>query len=655
MRNGIAIILIGILILCLLSGCGRTGGSLADETNVPASENEQEYTSDFQVSDESRNDGDNNSENFVVPDEIAEIPESYFSEAKEQGVLEDLYYDTYESFSYGERTTKLEKHAVVYLPYGYDEDEEYDIFYLMHGGWSNENTTLGTPDSPSVFKNVIDHAIAVGEIRPVIIVCPTYNNTNENGQDSDSFSLAMQLTRNYHNELVNDLIPAVEGKYSTYAKSTSADDLAAVRDHRGFGGFSMGSVTTWRTFQYALDYFRWFLPMSCGTSLDEEEIQSAADEHNPSDYFVFVTTGTNDFAYSYDNRRVEAMRQNPNFVENSASAAGNFAYRVKEGYDHGGLASMEYTYNGLRLFYGQRNLGGKEEAVSEIVYTTETSISDVIDDPVFGDYGRLIFPADTGYYSGNTLGDLRLTWYSNIQPDETVEIVNYLHKAAAAGETVFYDIYTDEEKASDPDKSDTGLFFFKGSPGEKFAVCNAGGGFAYVGAMHDSFPHALELSKKGYNAFALIYRPGAQTACEDLARTIAFIFEHAEELEVDTSDYSLWGGSAGARMAAWLGSYGTESFGENVYPRPAAVIMQYTGLSEVTGTEPPTYNCVGTSDGIANYRTMQARIDVIKSNGTDAEIEVFQGLSHGFGLGTGTVAEGWLDNAVAFWKRQMNE
>ena len=108
-------------------------------------------------------------------------------------------------------------------------------------------------------------------------------------------------------------------------------------------------------------------------------------------------------------------------------------------------------------------------------------------------------------------------------------------------------------------------------------------------------------------------------------------------------------------MAAWLGSFGTESFGENAYPRPTAVIMQYTGLTEVTGTEPPTYNCVGTSDGIASYRTMQARIDAIKSNGTDTEIEVFQGLSHGFGLGTGTVAEGWLDNAVAFWERQMNE
>ena len=39
--------------------------------------------------------------------------------------------------------------------------------------------------------------------------------------------------------------------------------------------------------------------------------------------------------------------------------------------------------------------------------------------------------------------------------------------------------------------------------------------------------------------FALIYRPGAQTACEDLARAISFIFEHAEKLEVDTEGYSL--------------------------------------------------------------------------------------------------------------------
>ena len=171
----------------------------------------------------------------------------------------------------------------------------------------------------------------------------------------------------------------------------------------------------------------------------------------------------------------------------------------------------------------------------------------------------------------------------------------------------------------------------------------------------DSEGNGVTGIEKGYNAFALIYRPGAQTACEDLARAIAYIHEHADELQVDITDYSLWGGSAGGRMAAWLGSYGTAAFGEQVYPRPAAVIIQYTGLSEVSGNEPPTYSCVGTSDGIASYKVMESRINRIRSNGTDAEIEIFKGLPHGFGLGEGTIAEGWINNAVEFWERQIKE
>jgi acetyl esterase/lipase len=289
-------------------------------------------------------------------------------------------------------------------------------------------------------------------------------------------------------------------------------------------------------------------------------------------------------------------------------------------------------------------------------YTADTKVWDVIDDPVFAGYGRLIFPADKTIDKRMTLNEAGniLTWYNYVNPARTVEIVNELRTHAEAGEQIFYDIYTDEEQAADPAKQNTGLFFFRGNPGEKFAIVNAGGGFEYVGALHDSFPHALEISKKGYNAFALIYRPGSQTASEDLARAIAFIHDHADELEIDTTDYSLWGGSAGARMAAWLGSYGTAAFGEAAYPVPGAVIMQYTGISEVTGNEPPTYATVGTSDGIASYRTMESRVNQIKANGTDAEIDIYDGLPHGFGLGEGTIAEGWINHAVRFWEKQMD-
>lgn len=291
-------------------------------------------------------------------------------------------------------------------------------------------------------------------------------------------------------------------------------------------------------------------------------------------------------------------------------------------------------------------------AAGEKRFTRETAIGSVRRDPVLGPYADLIFP-DAGM-SGSTLGDLRLMWYSEIDPDETVEIVSYLKDRTAAGERVFLRFYSEEEMRRDPEKRSVGLVFFRGRRGAPFAVCCAGGGFVYVGAMHDSFPHALELSKKGYNAFAIIYRPGAQTALEDLSRALLYIFEHAGELGVSTKNYSVWGGSAGARMAAWLGTYGTEPFVGKALPRPAAVIMQYTGLlGDVDDRTPPTYANVGDSDGIASRRVMERRIESIRALGIPAEFHCYPGLRHGFGLGHGTVAEGWIDQAAAFWKANM--
>ena len=311
----------------------------------------------------------------------------------------------------------------------------------------------------------------------------------------------------------------------------------------------------------------------------------------------------------------------------------------------------------MLLLTGCSNINKKEkQEMNDMSYfTKDTKVVDVINNKSFQNFGNLIFPVDRTIDKNMTLetcDDLYI-WYNYMNADKTVEIVNYMKEQVDSGNQIFYSIYTEEEMKQEPKKRNTGIFFFRGNENSKFAIVNAGGGFMYVGAMQDSFPHALELSKNGYNALALIYRPDADKAMEDLSRAVAFIHENKEMLKIDTDKYSVWGGSAGGRMAAWLGSYGTESFVEKKYPRPSAVIMQYTGLSEVTGNEPPTYNCVGTSDGIANYQTMENRIKRIKQNGTDAEIEIFDGLPHGFGLGIGTKAEGWINNAIKFWERNM--
>ena len=122
---------------------------------------------------------------------------------------------------------------------------------------------------------------------------------------------------------------------------------------------------------------------------------------------------------------------------------------------------------------------------------------------------------------------------------------------------------------------------------------------------------------------------------------------------MSTECYSLWGGSAGARMAAWLSSYGPAAFGGEELPRPGTVVMQYTGHSDYTPEDPPTFVCVGDSDWIADWRVMQRRVQRLDALGIPTEFHCYPGLGHGFGLGTGTAAEGWLDDAVAFWEAQM--
>jgi acetyl esterase/lipase len=280
-----------------------------------------------------------------------------------------------------------------------------------------------------------------------------------------------------------------------------------------------------------------------------------------------------------------------------------------------------------------------------------------IDDPAFEGFGRFLFPTGRGLPDpALTLRDagVLLPYHTHVEAGTTVDVVNSLMGEVERGRTVFYDIYTPEQKAADPGKRDTGLFFFAGEPGAPFGIVSAGGGFSYVGSIHESLPHALELSRRGYNGFALQYRTGgAQVACEDLAAAISFVFAHADELRVTTDEYSLWGGSAGARMAAYLGSYGPGAYGGDDLPRPTAVVMQYTGHTDHTRQDPATYAVVGEDDGIASWRTMHARIDALAAAGIDTEFHHYPDLGHGFGLGLGTTAEGWIDDAVAFWERNQ--
>jgi hypothetical protein len=286
----------------------------------------------------------------------------------------------------------------------------------------------------------------------------------------------------------------------------------------------------------------------------------------------------------------------------------------------------------------------------------DTTVGQLISHPAFEGFGaHLLTRESDSARKGMPLRDVAslLPYHGAVDVPSIVASLNHMIDDVNKGHTIFYGFYHEQERRADRDKASTGLFFFRGKPGAPFAVICPGGGFSYVGSLHEGFPYAMELSKRGYNAFVLQYRVGGggTPAVMDLAAALSFIFTNADVLGVSTTGYSLWGSSAGARMVANIGSHGAARFGGNNLPKPSAVIMAYTGHSDFSRDDPPTFAVVGDRDGIASAEVMENRIRKMRTNGIDSSITIFPNVGHGFGLGVGTSAEGWIDAAVEFWRQ----
>lgn len=132
-----------------------------------------------------------------------------------------------------------------------------------------------------------------------------------------------------------------------------------------------------------------------------------------------------------------------------------------------------------------------------------------------------------------------------------------------------------------------------------FAVICPGGGYSMVCSFVEGMPFAKRLNEMGYSAFVVYYRtkdrarfPGPQ---DDLARAVKEILHRAEEWNLDTRGYSVWGASAGGHLAA---SFGTESMGYRKYglPKPAALVLTYPVITMSDLTHPGTRaNLLGTA------------------------------------------------------------
>ncbi len=281
------------------------------------------------------------------------VPAEYQKAATHKG---NVVRVDYESNDYVRNSSAITKTAYVYLPYGYDEnnhDTRYDILYLMHGlgGHAGEYFEYGTN------KNMFDRMIEDGVIKPTIIVSATFYNQNS----LRDFGNSITEFRSFHLDFENHLMPTIEGKFHTYAESTSKKDLMASRDHRAFGGFSLGSVTTWLEFCYDADYISSFLPMSGSCwyfggygdyypkeTCDFFEKLIAEKSLNERGYFIYVATGTQDVVRDQVYIQMDEMLK-----RNDVFTHDHVVFYQKDGGRHDFVAVQEYIFNAFPILFNK--------------------------------------------------------------------------------------------------------------------------------------------------------------------------------------------------------------------------------------------------------------------------------------------------------------
>lgn len=178
--------------------------------------------------------------------EVPEPGSTYYAiQDVPHGQVREVWYDS--------SVTGTWRHALVYLPPGYDEatDTRYPVLYLQHGGGEDETGWIRQGRA----NFILDNMIAAGECGPMIVVM-AYGYARPAGHEppdlsgrpfgSPEWRRAIQvMTETFEKEMTEVLIPFVDSTFRTIAD----------RDHRAMAGLSMGGMQTFHVTLNNLDLF----------------------------------------------------------------------------------------------------------------------------------------------------------------------------------------------------------------------------------------------------------------------------------------------------------------------------------------------------------------------------------------------------------------
>jgi enterochelin esterase-like enzyme len=178
--------------------------------------------------------------------EVPEPGSTYYSIQKvPHGQVREVWYDS--------KVTGTWRHALVYLPPGYDEQTKirYPVLYLQHGGGEDETGWVRQGRA----NVILDNLIADGSCKPMIVVM-AYGYARRAGQPTQDLSglprdsperwkAVQDMTAAFEADVKEALIPFVDGTFRTIAH----------RDQRAMAGLSMGGMQTFHVTLGNLELF----------------------------------------------------------------------------------------------------------------------------------------------------------------------------------------------------------------------------------------------------------------------------------------------------------------------------------------------------------------------------------------------------------------
>ncbi|GAB3554895.1 alpha/beta hydrolase-fold protein [Spirosoma fluminis] len=149
-----------------------------------------------------------------------------------------------DSVQYDSKTVGTKRKALVYTPPGYSKKKKYPVLYLLHGIGGDEKEWL-KGGSPQV---ILDNLYADKKLEPMIVVMPNGRAMKDDRAVGNVFDREkVEAFATFEKDLLNDLIPFVEKKYSALTD----------REHRAVAGLSMGGGQSLNFGLGNLDRFAW--------------------------------------------------------------------------------------------------------------------------------------------------------------------------------------------------------------------------------------------------------------------------------------------------------------------------------------------------------------------------------------------------------------